>query len=282
MTALQPSPGNYEIAYLGPEGSFSHLVAQQRYPANKLVPFRTVPEVFEFLESNENVKGIVPIENSSGGMIVPTIDGIIAHALSLFIEEELSLDVKLALMGRKGEEITTVFSHFAPIYHCEPYLKERHPQARTVPCPSTSGAAEAAAKTKGGAAIGPIINAEIHGLDVLDYPIRADVPNITQFFVVGHTRNDAGRGEKTSIVMALPNRPGSLFAFLKPFNDSSVNLTRIESRPIMGQPNTYKFLVELAGTERDPGVREALRGAREVSTQFYNVGAYPVLPRYQS
>ena len=280
MTAESSRP--FDVAYLGPQGSFAHLVAEQRYPNNKLIPFRSIPEVFEFLEENKDVKGVVPIENSSGGMIVQTVDGIIEHALTLFIEEELSLNVKLALMGRRGETITAIYSHSAPINHCEPFIRQKFPKAKTIMTDSTSAAAQEVARSSGAAVIGPITNAEMYGLEVLEYPILENVPNVTQFFVMGHTRNSAERGEKTSLVMALPNHPGSLYSFLKPFADSAVNLTRIESRPIAGQPNTYRFLVELIGTERDSSVAAALRGAETVATQFHIVGAYPVLPRYHS
>jgi prephenate dehydratase len=277
-----PASAEFEVAYLGPEGSFSHLVAQKRYPHHPLKPLRTVPEVFEYLEQHERDKGIVPIENSSGGMIVQTVDGLIEHACTLFIQEELSLNVRLALLARNGTEIHTIYSHFAPLQHCEPYLKKHYPHARTVPQPSTSGSAQAAAREPGIAAIGQLAMAEMYGLDVIAYPILEEVPNITQFFVMGHGRQDAANGEKTSLVVALPNHAGSLFSFLKPFAEAGVNLTRIESRPTVGHPNTYRFLVELHGTEKDESVRRAFEGAQQVATQFYNVGSYPVLPRYQS
>ena len=281
MTALTTAP-EFDIAYLGPEGSFAHLVAQKRYPNHSLIPFRTVPEVFEYLDNNAGVKGIVPIENSSGGLITPTIDGIIEHACTLLIEEELSIDVKLALMAKAGTTITKIYSHFAPLHHCESFIREHYPNAKTVSCDSTSAAAQAAASEVGAAAIGPLVNADMCGLDVVLYPIADEVPNITQFFVVGHTRQDAANSEKTSLVVALPNEPGSLMYFLKPFADSGVNLTRIESRPIVGHPNTYMFLVEVKGTESKPAVRDAFAGARAASTKFFDVGSYPVCARFKS
>lgn len=277
MTALDS-----EIAYLGPEGSFAHTVALQRYPNSVLTPFRTVPEIFDYLERHEKVKGVVPIENSSGGLIHDTVDGIIEHACTLLIEEELSINVTLALMAKKGTQITKIYSHFAPIHHCESFLKKYYPNAETIACASTSAAAQKAAGETGAAAIGPVVNAETCGLEVLVYPIEKEVPNVTQFFVVGHNRQEAAKGAKTSLVVALDNTPGSLCAFLRPFAESGVNLTRIQSRPIVGQPNTYRFLVELVGTENHPAVSKALQCARQIATKFYDVGAYPVAPRYQA
>ena len=267
-----------EVAYLGPEGSFSHLVARQRYPQSRLVPLRSVPEVFAFLARHDASKGVVPIENSSGGLIVPTVDGLIDHALTVFIEEELSIDVTLALLGTRGQPVRTVFSHFAPLTHCEPFLREKYPHALTVASASTSAAAEEAVKDRSAAAIGPISNAELYGLDVLEYPVRKEVPNVTQFFVVGRTRQDAG--EKTVLVVGLPNHPGSLCGFLQPFAQNEVNLSRIQSRPIVGEPNTYRFLVEIKGTPRDAAVQQALAGAEKIATHIWNIGSFPVRPRY--
>src|SRR6266446_1906701 len=113
MTALTKA-SDIDIAYLGPEGSFAHMVAQKRYPNHSLIPFRTVPEVFDYLEEHEQGKGVVPIENSSGGLITQTVDGLIEHACSLLIDEELSLDVTLELIARRGAKIAKIFSHLAP------------------------------------------------------------------------------------------------------------------------------------------------------------------------
>ena len=270
-----------EIAYLGPAGSFSHMVAQKRYPNSPLIPFRTVPEVFEYLEKHKEGKGIVPIENSSGGLILDTVDGIIEHAYDLLIEEELSIDVKLALMTKGKGQIRKIYSHFAPFHHCESFLKKNYPNVERVICASTSAAAQMAASEPGSAAIGPIVNAEVCGLEVLSYPIAEDVPNVTQFFVVGHSRKEASKGTKTSLVIALDNKPGSLCSFLRPFAESLVNLTRIESRPIVGHPNTYMFLVEVVGTESTLAVRKAFEGAKLVAAKFCDVGSYPVTDRYQ-
>lgn len=275
---------SFEVAYLGPEGTYAHLVAKQRYPekAAKLIPFGSVPEVFEYLERNKKGKGIVPVENSSGGLIIPTIDGIIDHACTLYIEEELSIDVKLALMSKKGRKIETIYSHSAPLHHCEKFLKKNYPGAKTSPCTSTANAAKAAADDKHGAVIGSLDQADIHGFEVLAYPILEEIPNVTQFFLLSHHKRAPKEGEKTSLVVALPNYPGSLVDFLKPFADSKVNLKRIESRPIVGQPNTYNFLVELDGTEKESAVSKAIKLAEKVSVKFHNVGSYPVIPQFKS
>ena len=289
MSALFIDP-KADIAYLGPEGSFSHLVAQQRFPDPQsqkfFKPFRTVPEIFEYIDENENARGIVPIENSSGGMILPTVDGLIEHAVrdacSLFIQEELSLNVRLSLLGKTGRQIDTIYSHFAPLQHCEQYLNQNYPAVRQVPCSSTAVAAEEALRDPCGAAIAPAVSAERFGLDVLEGHLLKNVTNVTQFFLVGKDKHDSKDGKKTSLVIALPNTPGSLVDFLFPWKKAGINLTRIESRPIMGQPNTYRFLIELVGISQDPVVRSAMEEAKAQSQSFSDIGSYPVLPRYES
>ncbi len=267
------------IAYLGPEGSFAHHVAIQRFGNAGLRPFRTIPEVFSFLAGEGRGRGVVPIENSSGGTIMPTVDGLIDNAL--FVQEELSLDVKLALVGREGTPVKVIYSHFAPLQHCERWLNAHYPGARHVATPSTSGAAQLAAREDGAAAIGPVENADAHGLDVLYYPIESHIPNVTQFFVIGHAGVVSETSVKTSLVVALADRPGSLCLFLEPFKNHGVSLKRIQSRPIVGQPNTYKFFVEIEGKEQDEQVKEALKGALAVADSIKSLGSYPVRGRYQ-
>lgn len=278
-TGLPPSA---PVAYLGPEGSFSHLVAKQRYQDRDLLPFKSIPDVFDFLRETEESLGIVPIENSSGGTIMPTVDGLIDNACRLYVEEELSLDVKLALIGRRGGQIEVVYSHFAPLQHCEKWLKKNHPAARQVSAPSTSGAVQFAAQERNAAAIGPIENAEMYGLEVLSYPIAEDIPNVTQFFVIGHHRSTTVECRKTSFIVALPDEAGSLCSFLEPFRDAAVSLKRIQSRPIVGHPNTYMFFIEIDGSESDASVQAALARASSVARRIDSLGSYPVKPRYRS
>jgi len=270
------------IAYLGPEGSFSHLVTKQRFQDRNLVPFKSIPDVFDFLSKTERSRGVVPIENSSGGTIMPTVDGLIDNACRLYVEEELSLDVKLALIGRRDVGIEAVYSHFVPLQHCEKWLKKHHPDARQIAASSTSGAVQLAVQEQNAAAIGPIENAEMYGLEVLSYPIAEDVPNVTQFFVIGHHKVTALECRKTSFIVALPDEAGSLCSFLEPFRDAAVSLKRIQSRPIIGHPNTYMFFIEIDGCEWDDNVQQALARANAVARRIDSLGSYPVKPRYRS
>lgn len=271
------------IAFLGPAGTFSHLVAKKRFGAKAtLVPLPSVFDVFAYVRGGRNRLGIVPIENSSGGTIYETVDCLVDETNQLRILEDLSLNVRLALMGRRGGSIKTVYSHFVPMRHCEPWLREKLPEARRVPVASTAKAAEMAAAENGAAALGTRDAARKNGLDILEFPVHSSVPNITQFFCIGRAQTAAPRSNRTTLVATLPNQPGSLCAFLGCFRDAGVNLTRLLSRPIIGQPKAYLFLVDIAGTPADATVKGALAAARTSSESLRVLGIYPVRAMYAS
>jgi len=219
-------------------------------------------------------------------MILQTVDGLIERAVryscSLFIQEELSINVRLSLLGKTNRRIESIYSHFAPFIHCGEYLSEKFPNAKQVTCTSTAVAAEEALNDPNGAAIAPAKSADRFGLDILEAHILKDVKNVTKFFIVGKNKLDSQASDKTSLVIALDNKPGSLVDFLLPWAKAGVNLTRIESRPIIGQPDTHRFLVELKGTPNDLAVQSAMAEAKGLARQFFDVGSYPVVPIYES
>jgi chorismate mutase / prephenate dehydratase len=277
---MNPPP---TIACLGPEGSFSHLITQMRFPGVAVSLRDNVGDVFDFLSTNPTLLGIVPIENSSGGFIIDTVDRLVDARCTLYILEELTLDVKLALLGRAGEAITSIHSHAMPFYHGDDWLKTHYPDVKRVVEPSTAKAAEKAVVTPGAAAIGPRQNAERHGLQILHFPIAGEVPNITQFYLIGHAANTpALEHNRTALVVELPDRPGSLCRFLTPLSENSINMKRLESRPIRGQPNKYRFYIEIEGSTADPRVQKALNQTRADGATLRSVGSYSADLRFES
>jgi prephenate dehydratase len=272
-----------KIFCLGPEGSFSHLLAGMRFADSERVCVASVGEVFEALALEPQAKGIVPIENSSGGFIIDTVDRLLDPRCDLSIEEELTLDVKLALLGHEGSEVREIHSHPMPFFHCDAWLREHYPDASRVEQPSTALAASAAAASPSVAAIGSRRNAGRHGLDVLHHPIAGEVPNITQFFLIGHgNREPVASDERTGLVVELPDTPGSLCRFLTPLSDASVNMKRLESRPIRGQPNQYRFYVEIEGSPALKQVSDALDRAKSDGASIRSLGSYPASSRFES
>ncbi|MEI6055110.1 MAG: prephenate dehydratase domain-containing protein [Lentisphaerota bacterium] len=241
---------NIKIAYLGPEGTYSYLVAKERFPSLELINNSAILDVFYFISESSEHKGIIPIENSSGGPIAESLDLLINNEFDVNIEESIRLNVKLALLGRKGVPIKNIYSHSIPMYHCDLWMRKNLKYASKTAVSSTAKAAELASKEEGSAAIASINSASIYNLDVLEYPIEQNIPNTTQFFVISKTAKTPPTGKriKTSISSFFPSRPGSLYDFLEPFKNNQINLSRIISRPIHGSPNEYAFFVDIDGS----------------------------------
>jgi len=267
------------IAFLGPEGTFSGILARKRFGRNaRLVACPTIDSVFEHVADERAGLGLVPVENSSGGTVYDTIDLLIRHAGSIFVREELSLDIRIALLGKPGEPLRTVFSHFTQIKHHSGWLKTCHPKAKLVPVESTAVAAERAAGTRGGAALASPGAAELYGLEVLKFPDGGDEVNVTNFFLIAKSAADLPKPDRTGLVATLRNECGSLHRFLGPFAREKVSLTRIISRPFPGQPQTYIFYIEIEGSLDQPGVARAGRIARSLTS----LGTFPIGRRFRS
>jgi prephenate dehydratase len=272
------------VAFLGPEGTYSHLVAQKRFGrAARMTPLSTISEVFAYVGRRRNSVGIVPVENSSGGVIHETIDILMANRPSVAITEELSLNVKLALLGRKGRRIRRLYSHLMPLEHCSKWIKRHLPKVEKHVTSSTAIAAREASADPDGAALAGRNLAKQSGLAILQYPVEADVPNLTVFLMIGHKPPALPvRAAKTTLDARLPNVPGSLCTFLEAFRVTDVNLCRIVSRPIRGSPRQYAFLVDIEGDTSSDRVRLALLLARRKGVALRVVGSYHCRHPYES
>jgi len=272
-----------EIAYLGPHGTYSHLVAEKRYGRSaNLVDLPSITDICTFVSGHPARHAIVPIENSSGGAIYETVDILLSGRPRVHIDEELSLEVNLALLGRPGVPIKTVYSHFAPLEHSAKWLRRHLPKAERRELASTARAAMQAALDSKGAALGSRRLADIYGLKVLHYPVEADIPNVTVFLAVSGRKTDLPKKKKSTLAVKLPNTPGALCTFLEAFRDQDVNLSRLISRPIRGCPRQYAFLVDIDGGTGDAAVKRALKNARKASAELRIVGSYPVRRPYKS
>ena len=266
-----------EVAYLGPEGTYSHLVAEKRYGRGaKLVPCPSVVDVFAYAAEKPSRHAIVPIENSSGGTIYETVDMLLSGRYNLSIEEGLDLHVRLALLGMKGERIRILYSHFAQFIHCDSWIRRHLPQVERREVPSTAIAAREAATVRHAAAIASRRAAKIYHLNLLNYPLEEDVPNVTQFLALTRHCRAMRDARKTTFAVHLPNRPGSLCSFLEPFRDQKVNLSRIISRPIPGRPSEYAFFVDVAGIPKQKAVKTAMVAAADTGAHLRVIGSYPV------
>ncbi len=272
-----------EIAYLGPEGTYSEMVAQKRFGrGHDYVPCRSIRDVCAFAGRGAQRAGVIPIENSSGGAILETVDILLAGQPRVKIREEVSLNVRLALLGTKGKAVQKLYSHFAPLDHAGGWIRTHLPGVEKVPVPSTAVAAETAAAEPGAAALGSRKLAALHGLDILTFPVEADVPNTTVFLLIGNVPQKHYRRFRTTAAVTLRNQPGALCTFLETFRDHDVNLSRLLSRPLRGCPGEYAFLVDIDGDPAMADVRAALRAARRASDTLRLVGTFGIGSTYTS
>ncbi len=270
------------VAYLGPEGTYSHMVAARRFGQDALlVPQPSIIDACAFAAEDPSRHCVVPVENSSGGPITETVDLLISNRFNLAIEECLYLNVKLALLGRKGQEIKKVYSHAVPLIHCDTWLRREMPSVKKTVVSSTSEAARLAASEKDAVAIASLGSAAIYKLDALIYPIEQDVPNITQFYSLRlEPARLAGKNRKTTIAAELLNDPGSLYDFLEPFKLDKINLSRIISRPVYGKPHEYAFYVDVDGDMVEPRMRSAIAKVSKACATLRVVSSYPVRKPY--
>ncbi|QSR86695.1 ACT domain-containing protein [Candidatus Methylacidiphilum infernorum] len=266
------------IGFLGPEATFSHLVVKKRFPKDLHQSLDSIEAIIDFVKEHtedEERIGLIPIENSTGGMILESVDLLLEEDFHLYIQEELSLNVELALIGRKGEEIKEIFSHPTPLFYCRKWLKARFPLAKLIKTSSTSEAAQIVSQTPGSAALSTRLASEIYKLDILEFPVLEGSLNLTQFFVLGRSPY-LGDTAETTLVFSVKDEPGSLCSFLEPFRDEKLNIKRIVSRPIPGKLNTYLFLFSIQAGKESLRLENALRKAQRYSLWLKSLGSYPV------
>lgn len=271
-----------EIVFFGKPGSFTHTVAQKISRSQKLVSQETIRDVLDYVKKSPHRQGIIPIENTSGGMVPDTIDNLMSKQNSLVILDEYALNVKLHLLARKGTRIQKIYSHFMPFHHCQKWLKKYYPRVTCIPVESTSQAAQRAFSEEGTAAIAQERSAKEYKLQMIrknigDYPL-----NITQFYRIGHPTPPSPKATETSLCMILKDEVGSLHEALSIFSQNKVNLRRIMSRPVPGKVNQYIFFLSVEASTREPQMKKALLQAKKIVADIRILGCYPVHAPFES
>ncbi len=266
------------IAYLGPEGTFTQAAALKQFGHSvKTLSMATIPAVFHQVESGECHYGVVPVENSTEGVITHTLDMFINSPLQ--INGEVELRIHHCLLGRRDEmsdgSIVRVYSHQQALAQCRNWLDEQMAGVEQVAVSSNAEAARRAAAEPGTAAIAGEVAAEIYHLDLLAQKIEDEPDNTTRFLVIGrHAPQPSGK-DKTSLLISTANRPGALYGLLFPFSENGVSMTRIESRPSRRGNWDYLFFVDIEGHAEDPHVDRALTLLESNASMFRVLGSYP-------
>lgn len=268
------------VAYLGPEGTFSEQAVRRHFGgAVEGVPAAGIDAVFRRCESGEAQFAVVPVENSTEGVVGRTLDLLLVTPLRIC--GEIELRVRQNLMAKEGDagSLRRVYSHAQSIAQCAGWLNEHLPGAERVPVASNAEAAERAAREPGAGAIAGEAAAERLGLKVLARAIEDDPNNTTRFLVLGSLEPAPTGRDRTSLVMSAENRPGAVHALLTPLAQNAVSMTRIESRPARAMRSAlweYVFYIDLEGHRQDARVAAALEELQRNAPFLKVLGSYPV------
>ncbi len=274
------------IGYLGPPGSFSHLVAVRHFGSS--VEFEDLHEVrgvFEEVARGHCDHGLVPIENSIAGGITDTLDCFTHFAHDVRVYAEAQLGVHHALLANcPPSKVTRILSRPEVFAQCRRWLATQYPKAELVPVASSSRAVQMVAEASGDddaregpgiAAIGSSLAGELYGVNILFERIEDDHANITRFYVISRQSAQRSGDDKTSVMFSARNTPGALVNVLRAFQKAGVNLTHIEKRPGGRRNWQYTFFVDAEGHEHDPRVARALAGAKRHCRDLAVLGSYP-------
>ncbi|MCL6635897.1 MAG: prephenate dehydratase [Peptococcaceae bacterium] len=276
-----------KVGYLGPAGTFSEE-AVLRYLEREegiAVPCRSLLEIFAAVSAGELDEGVVPLENSYEGAVNLTLD-LLADYFKVKIRGEMILPVCHNLLvrpGTAGGELAGIISHPQALAQCRDFIRKRFP---AVPLAESSSTAEAARKVAETAepwgAIGSERAAAAYGLVVREHNINDQAGNTTRFVVLGREESPPAGPAKTSIIVAVTDRPGALYHILKEFALRNINLTRIESRPAKKRLGDYVFFIDFLGHSGEAAVSGALEAVARQAADFKNLGSYPADPAFRA
>jgi chorismate mutase / prephenate dehydratase len=264
------------VAFLGPKATFSHLASMQQFGlAAELVPQKSIPAVFEEVEKDRALYGVVPVENST--------EGVVSHTLDMFMESELKIraeilfEVSHYLLSRTGrlEDVRKVYSHPQPLAQCRNWLEENLPHIPLVDVASTTMAAQIVSEDYSAAAIASQYAASVYDLKVVRERIEDQVNNFTRFLVIGKKLADESGDDKTSLMFAVKDEPGILYRMLEPFASRGVNLCKIESRPMKKKAWEYIFFLDLVGHASSQNVHAAIEELKGHCQFVKLLGSYP-------
>ena len=264
------------IAYQGEPGAFSEAAALRLDPAADVLPCVSFEAVFAAVVGGRATHGILPIENSIGGSIHRNYDLLLEHELPIVAEVELPVvHHLLALPGVPLAAIRRVCSHPQALAQCERFLRSL-PDVELVATYDTAGSAKQIQEEglRDTAAIASARAAELFGLATLQEGIQDFADNVTRFLLVGRAGQPLSQPDKTTIVFALGNEPGSLFKALSVFALRDINLSKLESRPIRGRPWEYLFYVDLETRRDDLVCARALSQLGEFAKWVRVLGTY--------
>lgn len=263
------------IVYLGPAYSFTHLAAIERFGTSaSFIPVSSIAAVFEEVNRGHADYGLAPIENSTDGRVVDTLD--MFTRLPLKICGEVQLAIHHHLMARcPREEVVEIYSKPQALSQCREWLSRNMPQSRLIEVTSTSTAAQLARDKHGAAAVASRQAAVQYELQVVAERIEDNKNNVTRFAVIGDEVTKPSGSDKTAVLLQIPHEPGSLADTLVAFKKNNVNLTWIESFPLKGPEVGYHFFLDFEGHLNDAKVKKTVAELERKAVRLEVLGSYP-------
>lgn len=276
-----------KVGYLGPAGTFSEeaVLRYLEHEEGVAVPCRSLVEIFDAVSTGELQEGVVPLENSYEGAVNMTLD-LLADCYRVKIRGEIILPVTHNLLvkpGTPGSELAGIISHPQALAQCRDFIRNRFPGIPLAEAGSTADAARKVAEmAEPWGAIGNERAAVSYGLALLERHINDQAGNTTRFIVLGREERRPLGPAKTSIIVAVTDRPGALYHILKEFALRNINLTRIESRPAKKRLGDYLFFIDFQGHSGEAPVSAALEAVARQAADFKNLGSYPADPAFRN
>ncbi len=266
------------IAYLGPEATFTHQAAVKRFGASLAYsPQRTIADVFNEVSKHRADYGVVPVENSTEGVVTHTLDMFVDSDLKIVSQVVLRISHCLAGKGKAkdGDAIRKLYVHPQTLAQCRGWIARNLPKAELVETSSNARSAELAAEDAASAALCGELAAETYGLPILDRDVQDNSANATRFFVLGRQMPPPGTADRTSLMFSIRDEVGALHRALAPFRRHRINMTKIESRPSKRRAWEYFFFVDCDGHAEAGRLAKAVQQLGEHCSFVKILGSYP-------
>lgn len=265
------------IAYLGPAGTFSQQAVHKHFGHEaEALAEADIDACFQAVETGRADFAVVPVENSTEGVIGRTLDLIVASTLKIC--GEVMLPIHQTLMRKHGglSGIQRVYGHAQSLAQCQQWLARHLPNAERVSVVSNSEGARCAAAEPDAATLGSEAAAELYGLDVVEARVEDEASNTTRFLVLGQNDSPPSGRDKTSLVMSTKNEPGAVVRLLQPLADAGISMSKLESRPARSGNWEYLFFVVCQGHRQDANLAGALAEIEKRAAFLKILGSYPV------
>jgi chorismate mutase/prephenate dehydratase len=263
------------ITYLGPEATFTHQAAIRRFGSSlRYAAQKTIADVFAEVSKNRADYGVVPVENST--------EGVVTHTLDMFVDSDLKIVAQIILpvqqcllSNARRSQIRKIYVHPQSLAQCRGWMQNNLPHVEIIETSSNARSAEMAAKEKNTAAIAGVLAAEKYGLSVLEQDIQDNAANATRFLVLGRQCSPPTGNDRTSLMVSITDKVGALHHALAAFRRNRINLTKIESRPSKRKAWEYFFFIDCDGHVADRKVEKAIDHLQEECSYVKVLGSYP-------